>query len=315
MIVNYLANVLGKEPDLLKDCSAFAASIQEETRELQNYMTLACQYEIMGIHTDNTPLIDFMPNQIVSRAEFGTVLSRLLRGDTYNDSDPYYLKHLQALKKAGIMTQIDSPLEWQEQRKRAWLMLMRSATDRTSIIPDRPSITEEPKTPSSSWTTTPSVVPSSYPWATALNLVDPTLGAQQLGTNLTRGRLAQIVVSYATNVLHRQIPDKIPTYCYFKDGSNARSTPQEKVYAIQSCQIGLMGLSMDYYQPRTEVTQAQLAIVLYRLLYDPSYVGKQAPRKLPLDTLIADGLLQPTATPQTSVVTIEQTLSLLMKAF
>ena len=52
MIVNYMANVLDKKPNLAKDCSAFAASIQGETLELQEYMILACQYEIMGIHTD-----------------------------------------------------------------------------------------------------------------------------------------------------------------------------------------------------------------------------------------------------------------------
>jgi hypothetical protein len=98
MIVNYMANVLNKKPDTTKDCSAFAASIQSETEELQTYMTLACQYGVMGIHTDGSALSDFMPNRIISRAEFGTVLSRILWGDTYNDSIPYYERHLQALK-------------------------------------------------------------------------------------------------------------------------------------------------------------------------------------------------------------------------
>ncbi|MDR0282402.1 MAG: hypothetical protein LBI53_03695 [Candidatus Peribacteria bacterium] len=79
MIVNYVINILNKEPDLTKDCSAFTTSIQGETLELQKYMTLACQYNIMGINPDTTPLSDFLPNQIVSRAEFGTVLSRILR--------------------------------------------------------------------------------------------------------------------------------------------------------------------------------------------------------------------------------------------
>jgi hypothetical protein len=47
MVVNYLANVLEREPDLSRDCSAFEKSIQNETAELQNYMTLACQYKVM----------------------------------------------------------------------------------------------------------------------------------------------------------------------------------------------------------------------------------------------------------------------------
>jgi hypothetical protein len=40
-----------------------------------------------------------MPGKKVSRAEFGTVLSRMLWGDVYNDGNPYYAKHLQALKE------------------------------------------------------------------------------------------------------------------------------------------------------------------------------------------------------------------------
>ena len=126
MVVQYLANILEQHPDTTKDCSAFSASIQNESAELQAYMRAACQYNVMGIHFDTSPLSDFMPNQIVSRAEFGTVLSRILRGDTYNDSEVYYRQHLQALKEHGILTQIDQPLERKELRKRAWLMLMRS---------------------------------------------------------------------------------------------------------------------------------------------------------------------------------------------
>jgi hypothetical protein len=52
MVVNYMENVLDRTPDTTKDCSAFAASIQSETEELKNYMTLACQYGVMGIYAD-----------------------------------------------------------------------------------------------------------------------------------------------------------------------------------------------------------------------------------------------------------------------
>lgn len=70
MIVNYVENVLHRQPDLTRDCSTFSASIRNETLELQQYMVQACQYGIMGIHTDGTPLSDFMPRQSVTRAEF-----------------------------------------------------------------------------------------------------------------------------------------------------------------------------------------------------------------------------------------------------
>jgi hypothetical protein len=157
------------------------------------------------------------------------VLSRILRGDTYNDSIPYYEKHLQALKDKGIMTQIDHPLERKEVRQRVRVMLMRSVEG--GVLP----------------------------------YVDPDT------TLLTRGYLAQVVVDYAVNVLGWKIPNSLG-YCYFKDGANAYLSPSEKRYTVYACQLGLMGLDMDYFQPYTQVTQAQLAIVLYRLLYDPTYI-------------------------------------------
>jgi hypothetical protein len=42
-------------------------------------MKLACQLGIMGINSDGSAKEDFMPNALVTRAEFGTVLSRVLR--------------------------------------------------------------------------------------------------------------------------------------------------------------------------------------------------------------------------------------------
>ena len=68
----------------------------------------------------------FQPNATVSRAQFGTILSRLLWQNTYAGASPYYTKHLQALKEHGILTQIDNPEQRLELRQRVWLMLMRS---------------------------------------------------------------------------------------------------------------------------------------------------------------------------------------------
>jgi hypothetical protein len=89
-------------------------------------MTLACQLNIMGINPDTTPINDFMPKKEVSRAEFGTVLSRLLYGEKYNLGETYYSEHLKALKNNGIMTQIDTPESSIELRQRVRVMLMRS---------------------------------------------------------------------------------------------------------------------------------------------------------------------------------------------
>ena len=57
-----------------------------------------------------TPLKNFMPNDPVPRSQFGTTLSRIIFGRKYNGNVPHrYSKHLEALKKYGIMRIITSP--------------------------------------------------------------------------------------------------------------------------------------------------------------------------------------------------------------
>lgn len=49
-----------------------------ESEEMQEYAILSCQLGLMGQN-----ITKFRPNDIVTRAEFGTILSRMLRGDKY----------------------------------------------------------------------------------------------------------------------------------------------------------------------------------------------------------------------------------------
>lgn len=52
-------------------------------------MQTACELEIMGLHSDGkTPLSLFRPNDLVPRAEFATVLSRMKRGNQYDNNQP-----------------------------------------------------------------------------------------------------------------------------------------------------------------------------------------------------------------------------------
>ncbi|MDR0860811.1 MAG: hypothetical protein LBO09_07775 [Candidatus Peribacteria bacterium] len=60
---------------------------------MKDYAVKACQLGLMGMDMDY-----FQPYAMVSRAQFGTVLSRLLYGNLYAGGKPYYAKHLQALK-------------------------------------------------------------------------------------------------------------------------------------------------------------------------------------------------------------------------
>lgn len=55
----------------------------------------------MGINANGTPLRYFNPLGKVSRAEFATVLSRVLYGNAYNkNGSRFYEDHIKALEKA-----------------------------------------------------------------------------------------------------------------------------------------------------------------------------------------------------------------------
>jgi len=70
---------------------------------------------------------NFKPNDFVSRAEFGTVLSRLIFDGKYNTSDHihWYDKHLQAMQAIAIINDINKPTV-KELRGYILLMLQRS---------------------------------------------------------------------------------------------------------------------------------------------------------------------------------------------
>jgi hypothetical protein len=102
MMVNYSKEVLGITPDTSLPC-AFT-DIANESTELKGYITQACQMGLMGVG-----ITAFSPTTVVTRAQFGTVLSRALYGDMFNDGDPYYVNHLQALNAGHIMNSISNP--------------------------------------------------------------------------------------------------------------------------------------------------------------------------------------------------------------
>lgn len=118
MMVNYAMTVLGKRPDTTIPCRF--SDIDKETEDMQAYIRQSCQLGLMGINISK-----FNPSGIVTRAQFGTVFSRALRGDINNGGSPYYLRHLQTLKDAGIMNNISTP-EASEIRGYVMLMMMRA---------------------------------------------------------------------------------------------------------------------------------------------------------------------------------------------
>ena len=99
----------------------------EAAGDLANYMKLSCELEIMGLHADGkTPLVNFMPNKFVSRAELATVFSRVLNGNKYdnNDGNAYWTNHIEALKEAGILSVTTPTLH--ETRGNLFLMTYRT---------------------------------------------------------------------------------------------------------------------------------------------------------------------------------------------
>jgi hypothetical protein len=80
----------------------------------------------MGYYSDGeTVKPSFDPNNAMTRAEVGVMLSRLLRGNTYAGTEEMrYQNHLQALQKYQIMHSISSPLML-EIRKNVMVLLFR----------------------------------------------------------------------------------------------------------------------------------------------------------------------------------------------
>lgn len=119
MMVNYAIKVMWLTPDTTKTCSF--DDIGNQPTDMQAYITLSCQLGLMWID-----MTSFDPDGVVTRAQFGTILSRTLFWDKYNGSTPYYEAHLAALKEAGIMTSIANAEIVNEIRWYVMLMLMRA---------------------------------------------------------------------------------------------------------------------------------------------------------------------------------------------
>ena len=121
MMVVYMSKVLWKQPVISKTAKYKDVSVKTRGQELYDYIQLSYQYQIMGIDANWKALRYFNPTRKVSRAEFATVLSRVLYGDKYNQEwKKYYEKHIQALQKAGILTNTTPTIK----EVRWWIMLM-----------------------------------------------------------------------------------------------------------------------------------------------------------------------------------------------
>ena len=117
MLSNYAINILGKKP-ANKVVPKFLDVSSQLNEDYGWAVDLAYQLWIMWIWIEN-----FRPNDVVTRWEFATALSRML----YNTSDwnPYYSTHLIKLYQEWIITNSDPKIN--ELRWYVMIMLMRSA--------------------------------------------------------------------------------------------------------------------------------------------------------------------------------------------
>jgi len=126
MISNFAINVLGKNVSTGSTSCSFS-DISSLSKDTQYYIVTSCRLGLMGLESDGiTVKKTFDPSAVIDRGQFGTVLSRLIRTGKYNGGNPYYTKHLTALKANKIMTKIDTPSQ-DEIRGYVMLMMMRAA--------------------------------------------------------------------------------------------------------------------------------------------------------------------------------------------
>ena len=124
MLANW-AKSRGQTPDTSLACSF--TDVASVKGDLSTAIVESCQLGLMGQN-----ITAFRPYDTITRAEFGTALSRALWGNANEGGTPYYAKHLEALKTAGIMTQIDNAESRNEMR--GWVMLMLMRTDNSNSV-------------------------------------------------------------------------------------------------------------------------------------------------------------------------------------
>lgn len=125
VISSYLMNIAKKDVILKTNIPTY---LDVEDDEYKEYITIAYQYQVMWIDWNWKALEKFMPNAIVTRAEFATVLSRVLFGSEFNVKDwktPFYQEHIKALAEANILSEVNHKIT--ELKKFVLIMLQRSS--------------------------------------------------------------------------------------------------------------------------------------------------------------------------------------------
>lgn len=140
MLSQYAINVLWKQPNTSKWIKKFNDVTVKQNSDYNNAVTLSYQLWIMWQWTNK-----FRPNDVVTRAEFATALSRMLYNtEDWKWSEKYYEPHLSKLASEWIINSLDPKRI--ELRWNVMIMLMRSAIsvdEVNNIINDTNKAAEE----------------------------------------------------------------------------------------------------------------------------------------------------------------------------
>ena len=122
MLSYYAINVLWKNPDISKWTIKFNDVTDEMNAKYNNWIVLAYQF---GIMWQNVKDNKFRPNDEITRAEFVTVLSRLLYWtEDWRYKNRYYEPHMAKLYNEWIINKTDPAIK--EKRWYVMTMLMRT---------------------------------------------------------------------------------------------------------------------------------------------------------------------------------------------
>lgn len=120
MISNFVMNVMDRKPDTTRKCEFI--DMAKQSPEMQKYATIACQLGLMGLNGDGSVAERFDPTNLVTKAQFATILSRLIYGEKNNSTEECrYCKHVEALQAKKVIT---VTTDLMEPLKRGWAMLM-----------------------------------------------------------------------------------------------------------------------------------------------------------------------------------------------
>jgi hypothetical protein len=131
MISNYAINVMWKTWTIANASKCSFSDLKSISVDLQPYANISCQLWLMWMDSKWWINKKFNPRWEVTRAQFATILSRLLRWDRYNKTWwDYYAQHLKALNEEWIINYIAwNPAERKELRWRAMIMLKRASEE------------------------------------------------------------------------------------------------------------------------------------------------------------------------------------------